>query len=161
MLGTHYRKPMDWTGDKARQAEASLRRWYDQTAGAPAGAEPDPQVRACLADDLNTPGAIAALHRLSQHGNLPALRASLALLGLLDGRAPSWVAEPDVDAELKARVDRLIAARAQARKAKDFARADALRDGIAAAGIVVKDTPHGAEWELTPDFDPARLEALE
>ena len=161
MLGTHYRKPMDWTEDKARQAEASLRKWYRQAARASDNAEPHPQVVRCLADDLNTPGAIAELHQLSVAGDLPTLRASLRLLGLLDGDVPDWVAGPAADAGLKAKVERLIAARAEARKAKDFARADALRDGIAAAGIVVKDTPRGAEWELTPDFDAAKLEALE
>ena len=62
--------------------------------------------------------------------------------------------------EVASLVERLLGERAAARKAKDFARADALRDGFAAAGVLVKDTPDGATWELSPDFDPAKLEAL-
>ena len=57
-------------------------------------------------------------------------------------------------------IEALLVERAAARKARDFARADALRDGFAAAGVIVKDTPEGAEWELAPDFDAAKLEAL-
>ena len=54
----------------------------------------------------------------------------------------------------------LLEERASARKEKDFARADALRDGFAAAGVLIKDTADGATWELSPNFDPAKLEAL-
>ena len=57
-------------------------------------------------------------------------------------------------------IEGLLAARIEARKSKDFARSDALRDGLAAAGVVVKDTQDGAAWELSADFDPAKLEAL-
>ena len=57
-------------------------------------------------------------------------------------------------------VEALLEDRALARASKDFARADALRDGFVAAGVVVKDTAHGAEWELGADFDIAKLKGL-
>ena len=60
----------------------------------------------------------------------------------------------------EALIEELLDARRAARAAKDFARADAIRDGIAAAGVLVKDTPQGAVWEVGPGFDPGKLEAL-
>ncbi len=157
-LGTHYRSPMDWTEAKAREAEATLRKWRRLAAGAAAG-DAAPAVVAALADDLNTAGAIAELHRLAGGGDASALAASGRLLGLLSDDLAGWDATPEAG-EAGTLIETLIADRLAARKARDFARADALRDGIAAAGVVVKDTPEGAEWELTPDFDPAKLEAL-
>ena len=58
-------------------------------------------------------------------------------------------------------VDRLLDRRKAARAEGDFARADAIRDTLAASGVVVKDTPRGTEWEPGPYFDPAKLEAIE
>jgi cysteinyl-tRNA synthetase len=65
-----------------------------------------------------------------------------------------------LNAEAAVLIEALLSDRAKARKQKDFTRADALRDGFAAAGVIVKDTPAGASWELSPEFDPAKLEAL-
>lgn len=65
LLSTHYRKPMDWTADKAREAEASLRKWRGLVAGIEPAPSPAPAVIAALADDLNTAGAIAELHRIA------------------------------------------------------------------------------------------------
>ena len=164
MLSTHYRKPMDWTAEKAREAEATLRKWHALVAGLSGGIEPPsspaPSVVAALADDLNTAGAIAELHALATKGDAAALRASAELLGLLTPEPGVWAAEPEAGAEVADLIEELLAARAAARAAKDFARADALRDGFARAGVIVKDTPRGAEWELAPDFDAAKLEAL-
>ncbi|MCU9846926.1 cysteine--tRNA ligase [Defluviimonas sp. WL0024] len=159
-LGTHYAKPMDWTEEKARQAEATLRKWRGLVAGIEPAPSPAPSVIAALADDLNTAGAIAELHALAGAGDTAGLKASAALLGLLDETMGGWAEVRGANADAAALIDELLAARANARKAKDFARADALRDGFAAAGVIVKDTPQGAEWELAPDFDPAKLEAL-
>jgi cysteinyl-tRNA synthetase len=160
LLSTHYRKPMDWTEEKVAEAETALRRWRALAADATPG-EVAPEALDALADDLNVPGAIAVAHRLAAAGEAAALRATAGLLGLLQPALGGWAAGRDVPAEVAARIEALLAARAEARKARDYARADALRDGIAAAGVRVKDRPDGADWELTPDFDPARLEALE
>ena len=65
-LSTHYRKPMDWTAEKAREAEKTLRKWRELTNGVTAG-EVSPLITSVLADDLNTPGAIVELHKLALH----------------------------------------------------------------------------------------------
>ena len=150
-LSTHYAKPMDWTEEKAREAEATLRRWR---AMAKAGGAPDTAVLAALRDDLNTPGAIAALHRLAKAGDGAGLAASASMLGLLTPEMGEWAGAGD-----DALVEAVLAARAEARATKDWARADALRDALVAAGVVVTDGK-GAGWEAGPGFDPAKLEGL-
>ena len=157
MLSTHYRKPMDWTEAKAAEAEGILRRWHGLTAGTRPAASPAPAVIDALADDLNTAGAIAALHDLAGQGDGPGLLASARMLGLLMPDMGGWALAGD---EAAALIDRLLQARAAARKVRDFARADAIRDGFAAAGVEVKDTAQGAEWSLAPGFDMGRLRAL-
>ena len=157
MLSTHYRKPMDWTEAKAAEAEGILRRWHGLTAGTRPAASPAPAVIDALADDLNTAGAITALHDLAGQGDGPGLLASARMLGLLMPDMGGWALAGD---EAAALIDRLLQARAAARKVRDFARADAIRDGFAAAGVEVKDTAQGAEWSLAPGFDMGRLRAL-
>ena len=153
LMSTHYRKPMDWTEEKVRDAEATLRRWHD-IATEPG--EVPASVLGALADDLNAPGAIAALHGLARERDGAGLRAGLDLLGL---RTLEPV-QTGVSADQARLIEELLEARALARKAKDFGRADALRDGFVAAGVLVKDTANGAEWEGGPEFDPTKLEAL-
>ncbi len=157
-LGTHYRKPMDWTEKKRAEAEATLRKWRAMVGGVAASAVPEP-VAAALSDDLNTAGALSAMHALAANGDAAGLKAAGALLGILSDDLGGWEAIVSDDAASDL-IKALLFERAEARKNKDFARADILRDGFAAAGVVVKDTADGATWELTPDFDAARLEAL-
>ena len=157
LLMTHYRSPMDWTAEKARQADQTLRKWRALAEGIEPSASAAPAVTDALGDDLNTPGAIAALHRLAAD-DVPGLVASARLLGLLEPHMGAWAAASDDAAAL---IETLLEARVAARKSKDFARADAIRDGFAAAGVEIKDTPQGTTWSLRPGFDPARLEALQ
>ncbi|MDO5646797.1 cysteine--tRNA ligase [Paracoccus sp. (in: a-proteobacteria)] len=157
MLSTHYRKPMDWTATKAAEAEATLRRWHDLTHGVTPDAAPVAAVVDALSDDLNTAGAIAALHDLASRGQASALLASARMLGLLLPGMGDWAQAGDDAAAL---IDALLTARTEARKARDFARSDAIRDGFAAVGVVVKDTAQGAEWSLAPGFDADGLAAL-
>ncbi|MDO5631391.1 MAG: cysteine--tRNA ligase [Paracoccus sp. (in: a-proteobacteria)] len=156
LLSTHYRKPMDWTAAKASEAEAVLRRWRDLTEGVEPG-DIAPAVIEALADDLNVAGAMAVLHDLAGQGDGPGLLASARMLGLLQPGMGAWAQAGEDAAAL---IDRLLTARQDARKARDFARADAIRDGFAAAGVEVKDTPQGAEWSLAPGFDVDRLRRL-
>ncbi|MDU8941998.1 cysteine--tRNA ligase [Ovoidimarina sediminis] len=156
MLSTHYRKPMDWTTEKAREAEATLRKWHGIVGDTAPGNLPEAVIDA-LSDDLNTAGAIAELHRLARDGDAAGLAAGLDILGI--GLLPPESAG-EIPNDVRTLIETLIDARRTARAEKDFARADALRDGFAAAGLIVKDTSEGAEWEIGPDFDPARLEAL-
>ena len=159
-LSSHYRKPMDWTEEKAREAEVTLRKWYRLIADvAVASSVPDETV-SVLADDLNTHGALTTMHRFATNGAVEDLKAAMELVGLWQGEVPDWAIETGPSQDVARLIDALLEERALARKAKDFARADALRDGFAAAGVVVNDTSEGASWELAPNFDAAKLEAL-
>ncbi len=178
-LSTHYSKPMDWTEEKARQAEATLRKWRALVADCDSAPPPVHSVITALSDDLNTAGAMAELHALAGAGDAAGLKSSAGLLGLLTPELSDWGwRDQTVSGQLftnqntfgagtimvhhpaQPLIEELLRERLQARKAKNFARADALRDGFAAAGVIVKDTPLGAEWELAPDFDASKLEAL-
>ena len=153
-LGTHYRKPMDWTEKKAEQATKLLKRWanFAEEEGEVAA-----EVVAALANDLNTPLAIAALHNLEALGEYGALSASLRFLGIdLRGihEMPSvW----GLNSAWDSLIGGMIAQRNRARIEKDFARADEIRDGLAAAGVLLMDNPTGTDWELSNDFDATKL----
>ena len=85
---------------------------------------------------------------------------SAQLMGLLDDAMGDWVKVDVASDDASALIEELLAARKQARQDKDFARADVLRDGFAAAGVLVKDTADGVVWELLPEFDAAKLKVL-
>ena len=177
MLGTHYGKPMDWTAKKRDDADATLRRWYGILAGHGFGPalikalkadgqwEPDAEFLGVLANDLNTPGAIARLHVLAK-GKTPAQLAGFAhgldLLGLV----PDWADLPrlaggeggaQVDDAIAQRIDALLDTRAKARASKDWDMADRVRDILTAAGVVVTDVGGQASWAAGPNFDAAAL----
>ena len=71
-----------------------------------------------------------------------------ALLGLLSNDPDMWFGLESLPEAERAAIDRLVAERAQARKAKDFARADAIRDQLDQRGVVVEDSPEGSVWRL-------------
>lgn len=156
-LQTHYRKPMDWTADKAREAEAVLRKWRGLVAGIEPATRPAPAVVAALADDLNTAGAIAALHDLAGQGDAAGLKASAALLGLLTDDLAGWDA-PKVD--LMPWADRLAALRAEAMAHKDFAAVDALKAALLDAGIEVRMSKSGVELMPGAGFDAQKLQGI-
>jgi cysteinyl-tRNA synthetase len=113
-----------------------------------------------LANDLNTHDALLKLHDLSTKGDTATLRASMRFMGLMGRSVPAWVADSPVDAATTALIKSLLVARSEARASRDFARADALRDGFVAAGVIVMDSAEGSTWDLSPDFDVSKLEAL-
>ncbi|MEX5729246.1 cysteinyl-tRNA synthetase [Rhodovulum iodosum] len=158
-LGTHYRKPMDWTAEKAREAEAVLRKWRGLVAGIEPAPGPAPEVVAALSDDLNTPGAIAALHALAGAGEAALLKASAGLMGLLGDDLGEWAAAPEVD--LSGWEARLAEARATAMESKDFAEVDRLKAALVAAGVEVRMSKAGVELVPGAGFDPAKLADLE
>ena len=149
LLSAHYRQPLDWSEDLLASAKTQLDRLYRAVPeDEDAEAEPPAAVVAALNDDLNTPAAIAALHaaRDAAGGSSEAaasLRAGGRLLGLLSASPASWFQGAVGDGD---RIDALLAERAAARKARDFARADAIRDQLAGEGIVLEDGPDGATW---------------
>ncbi len=157
-LSTHYRKPMDWTAEKAREAEGTLRKWYRLAGDAAPGAEVPEAVVASLSDDLNTHGALAELHRLAGEGDGAALRAGLTLLGFMGERVPLWA---DAGSEaLAALAERLAAAREAAKATMNFTEVDRLKAALAEAGVEVRMSKEGVELFPAEGFDPARLEAL-
>ncbi|AWD20657.1 cysteine--tRNA ligase [Fuscovulum blasticum] len=158
LLSTHYRSPMDWTAEKAAQAEATLRKFYRIAADAIDNAEPYIGVMNALADDLNTAQAISELHQLAHAGDSLSLRASLGLLGFLDQGIPAWAKEPDVD--LSGQATQFASLRAEAMISKDFSAVDAMKAALIAAGVEVRMSKAGVELVPGPGFDAAKLEAL-
>jgi cysteinyl-tRNA synthetase len=156
-LMTHYRSPMDWTAEKARQAEATLRKWRAAMAGVAASA-PLPAVVDALADDLNTAGALAALHAVAGEGDWAGVKASAALLGILTDELGSWASVPQVD--LSAQTEQFSVLRSAAMASKDFSAVDTLKSALIDAGVEVRMSKAGVELAPGPDFDPAKLEAL-
>jgi cysteinyl-tRNA synthetase len=178
LLGTHYAKPMDWTAEKAKQATATLRKWWEIVSEIEASPNPSPSMIDVLADDLNTAGAIAALHKLANAGNAPVLLASARLLGLLEDGAGGWavpitgsasisIGGPTVQGSgtdgpppFQPLIDAFLEQRAEARRTRDFDKADEIRAGLAAIGLLITDSPKGQEYSFAPGFDPEKLRAL-
>jgi cysteinyl-tRNA synthetase len=154
MLQTHYRQPITWSLTGLREAQKTLDHWYTLTDEVQPGLLCADALDA-LADDLNTPKAIAALHELrgeAAKGVKPAaacLKASAQLVGLLQQTPAEWAAfRPASVAIDENQVDSLVEARNAARKAKDFKESDRIRDELAKMGVVLKDTKDGTTWEI-------------
>ena len=157
-LQTHYGKPMDWTAEKARQAETTLRRWRGLVEGIEPSTSPAPEVIAALSDDLNSPGAMAVLHRLAGEGDAAGLKASAELMGLLTDEMGEWAKAPDLD--LSSHEARLATAREQAMRSKDFAEVDRLKAAYVAAGLEVRMSKAGVELVPGVGFDASKLAAI-
>ncbi|MGB1154145.1 MAG: cysteine--tRNA ligase [Paracoccaceae bacterium] len=155
-LSTHYGKPMDWTDAKAREAEKTLRRWREVIAAADAPGAVDAAVVKALSEDLNTAGAITALHALASKGDAAGLGASAGLLGLLDENMGDWTAAVDLSSYEK----RLFAAREKAMETKDFSEVDRLKDAYQQAGLEVRISKTGVSLIPPAGFDIAQLENL-
>ncbi len=176
LLAGHYRQPLEWTGELIEQAKSALDRLYrvlDDAgrflAGEPsadgwqnaAAAAEHAGVRRALHDDLNTPSAFAAMFQLADK-----LRAAVMakdaravasargllveagnLMGFLTADPQAWF-QSGADDDLKTKVEGLIAARAEARGAKNWPEADRIRDELNALNVEVMDGPAGATWRI-------------
>jgi cysteinyl-tRNA synthetase len=141
MLRTHYRQPLDWTVRGLDESRSALRTLTDFAEFSDDGDETVvTAVLEALTDDLNTPQAIAELHALHKKRAWPELASSVRALGL---RRPKNLISVDAG-----KVDGLIGARNAARQARDFKKADAIRDELAKMGVVLKDGPQGTTWEV-------------
>ena len=166
MLGTHYSKPMDWTVRKRDEAEKTLKKWHDLTAKLDdLEIAPSPAFMESLCDDLNTPGAIAELHRLAKVGDIAALEAGLEMLGLEEepdfGAVSTFGFQRTKNAEFLLHLgERLSILRDTAQQTKDFTTVDALKSALLAAGVEVRMSKTGVELSPTANFNPAKLEAL-
>jgi cysteinyl-tRNA synthetase len=159
LLRGHYRQPLDWSDAALAQAVSTLDGWYrvlrDLAHVGVEGELPIPgRIESALCDDLNTPQALAELALLAdaarQSGDAAAKAALLgggALLGLLQQDPETWFKRGDGTID-GARVEVLLEERRVARAARDFARADAIRDELASMGVVIEDGAQGTRWSI-------------
>ncbi|MDT1061244.1 cysteine--tRNA ligase [Paracoccus sp. CPCC 101403] len=167
LLSTHYRKPMDWTADKAQAAEDTLWDWRVLTKGVEPAPAPDPRIIEALADDLNTAGAIAVLHGLRDDPAL--LLASARFLGLLQPEMGDWMRHDlasianvnfSVKDALEELTQKLTDLRVEAMQTKSFGSVDALKTALTEAGVEVRMSKAGVELLAGPRLDVSRLGAL-
>ncbi len=164
IVASHYRSPLNYSDENLEHARASLLRFYTALRGLPtveAAVDTSWQerFRAVMDDDFNTPEALSVLFELAREINreraqdmTEAARLGVTLrglgetLGLLQDDPDSFLQGAEVGRMASAEVEQLIARRTAARKARNWAEADRLRQQLVDAGIVLEDTPDGTLW---------------
>ena len=163
LLTAHYRSPLNFSVDLLEQAGQTLDSFYNTLRGVEDIALGDTvdiagePAFAALEDDLNTPQALAELHALAKalhkapRLEKPALKARLLaagnMLGILQQAPADWLQATAAGGEMDAdSVDALVEARREAKLNRDYARADAIREQLAEAGITLEDTSSGTLW---------------
>ncbi|WP_447594753.1 cysteine--tRNA ligase [Stenotrophomonas rhizophila] len=173
LLSAHYRQPLDWSDTLIEQSARTLDGLYGalrEVDAVEASASIPNAVENVLDDDLNTPRALAVLSELAKKlrhawappggpdyprdgaklSELAAIKGQLLgagkALGLLQQAPAAWFGSQAADDNEAARIQGLIDARTAAKQGRDFARADAIRDQLAAEGIALEDTAQGVRW---------------
>lgn len=167
MLKTHYRQPIDFTVKALEEAEKTLESWAELAGRHKVSLTSGPvdtALRDALKDDLNTAAAFAVLSDLARKARINAQDAQQLVycadfLGL---NTKAWFSKAgkteikgDVDPAWLAHVDELIKARIEARKAKNFAESDRIRDELVAIGVQLKDGKD-ADGNLTTEWEMKR-----
>ncbi len=162
-ISTHYHQPFNFTFDGLKQSKQILDKFYNALLRVKdvetAEVAPDERVVNALADDINTPLAISYLHDIANNLNKAEtvedkqhykslLLASADVMGLLYQNAEDWFkGSASEDGISEDEINQLIAERLEAKKSKDWAKADAIRNQLKDAGIVLEDTPQGTSWK--------------
>jgi len=166
LLRAHYRQPLDWSDETLKQAKATLDGWYGVLRDLAdvevkvGDADVPASIENALCDDLNTPQAFAELAKLADKARRAtsdqdkwrakaALLAGGHLLGLLQHDPQAWFQQAGATAPLDGNaIESLLDDRRAARAARDFKRADEIRDQLAAMGIAIEDGPQGTRWKV-------------
>lgn len=163
-IRTHYRSPLNFSDAHLEDARASLKRLYTALDSVPLEPASEQDVRdidwaephaaafkAAMDEDFNAPAAIAVLFELASEVNRSRredqarlLRALGGTLGLLQDPPQAFLQAGAGIAE--AEIQSMIEARSQAKRERDFARADHIRDALMAQGVLLKDSPQGTTW---------------
>jgi len=168
LLSAHYRSPLNFSASVLEQAETTLNGLYSTLRDVQGTAVDTGMLLAdepfyqALNDDLNTPIAIAEIHALAKQVHKapaeekPALKARIlaagALLGILQQDPQQWLQGASSDDAISAAdIEALIVERQEAKLAKNYARADEIREELSAAGVVLEDSREGTQWKRGSD----------
>jgi cysteinyl-tRNA synthetase len=163
MLTTHYRQPIDFTAERLVEARKQLADWIDLVAGLDESDEPPAELVAVLADDLNFSEAKALMagwaRQKGDRDSATKLSRAMRFLGLWAGEASEEIYSygreiSDVPAETE--ILAFIAARLDARRAKNFAEADRIRTELDGMGILLKDAKDPATGEIVTTWEVKR-----